>query len=153
MAALHGGLLNDADIQAWLDEKSAADLVGALYQILEPVAWADQLCTPAVPITTPAPNMFSESTQKGHKSMPGPRPQSVPQKSTHFSSRRHRCAQTHCHRSGRETILIGTRCSPSSSSSSSSTCHRSITRSSLPELRRGASLCFASWPYGRRPVK
>ena len=64
MAALHGGLLNDADIQAWLDEKSAADLMGALYQILEPVAWADQLCTPAVPITTPAPNMFSESTQR-----------------------------------------------------------------------------------------
>jgi len=64
MAALHGGLLNDADIQAWLDEKSAADLMGALYQILEPVAWADQLCTPAVPITTPAPNMFSQSTQR-----------------------------------------------------------------------------------------
>ena len=64
MAAHHGGLLNEADIQAWLDEKSPADLVSALYQMLEPVAWADQLCTPAVPITTPAPDMFTESMQR-----------------------------------------------------------------------------------------
>ena len=62
MAAHHGGLLNEADIQAWLNEKSPADLVNALYQILEPVA--DQLCTPAVPITTPAPDMFTESMQR-----------------------------------------------------------------------------------------
>ena len=64
MAAHHSGLLNEADIQAWLDEKSPADLVSALYQMLEPVAWADQLCTPAVPITTPAPDMFTESMQR-----------------------------------------------------------------------------------------
>ena len=62
MAAHHGGLLNEADIQAWLNEKSPADLVNALYQMLEPVA--DQLCTPAVPITTPAPDMFTESMQR-----------------------------------------------------------------------------------------
>ena len=62
MAAHHGGLLNEADIQAWLNEKSPADLVNALYQMLEPVA--DQLCSPAVPITTPAPDMFTESMQR-----------------------------------------------------------------------------------------
>ena len=59
-------LLSEADIQAWLDEQSAAEMVGALYQMLEPAAWADELCTPAAPITTPAPDMFSECTQRPH---------------------------------------------------------------------------------------
>ena len=62
MAAHDGGLLDEDDIQEWLNEKSPADLVDALFQILEPEA--DQLCTPAVPITTPAPDMFTESMQK-----------------------------------------------------------------------------------------
>ena len=58
-------LLSEADIQEWLDEKSPSDLVSALYQMLEPTAWADELCTPpAVPITTPAPDMFTESMQR-----------------------------------------------------------------------------------------
>ena len=62
MAAHHGGLLDEDDIQEWLNEKSPANLVNALYRILEPVA--DELCTPAVPITTPAPDMFTESMQR-----------------------------------------------------------------------------------------
>ena len=60
-------LLSEADIEEWLDEKSPADLVSALYQMLEPPAWADELCTPpAVPITTPAPEMFTECMQRPH---------------------------------------------------------------------------------------
>ena len=59
-------LLSEADIQEWLDEKSPADLVSALYQMLEPPAWADELCTPAAPITTPAPDMFTECMQRPH---------------------------------------------------------------------------------------
>ena len=58
-------LLSEADIQEWLDEKSPADLVSALYQ-LEPPAWADELCTPAAPIATPAPDMFTECMQRPH---------------------------------------------------------------------------------------
>ena len=62
-----GLALSEADIQEWLDEKSPADLVSALYQMLEPPAWADELCTPpAVPITTPAPEMFTECMQRPH---------------------------------------------------------------------------------------
>ena len=46
---------------------AVADLVSALYQMLEPPAWADELCTPpAVPITTPAPDMFTECMQRPH---------------------------------------------------------------------------------------
>ena len=56
-------LLSEADIQEWLDEKSPADLVSALYQMLEPPARADELCTPVVPITTP-PDKFTERKQR-----------------------------------------------------------------------------------------
>ena len=59
-------LLSEADIQEWLDEKSPADLVSALYQMLEPPAWADELSTPTAPITTPAPDMFTECMQRPH---------------------------------------------------------------------------------------
>ena len=146
-------LLSEADIEEWLDEKSPADLVSALYQMLEPPAWADELCTPpAVPITTPAPKC-SPSACKGHTSMPGPRPPSVPRKSAHFSSGRRRRAPTHCLRRGREMSSNATSrpCSPSRSRGRS-TSHPSGTRSSLPELRRGASLCCASWPQGHAPA-
>ena len=59
-------LLSEDDIQEWLDEKNPAELVNALYQMLEPPAWADELCTPAAPITTPAPHMFNECMQRPH---------------------------------------------------------------------------------------
>ena len=59
-------LLSEDDIQEWLDEKNPAELVNALYQMLEPPAWADELCTPAAPTTTPAPHMFTECMQRPH---------------------------------------------------------------------------------------
>ena len=59
-------LLSEADIQEWLDEQNPAEMVTALYQMLEPPAWADELSTPAAPITTPAPDMFTECMQRPH---------------------------------------------------------------------------------------
>ena len=59
-------LLSEADIQEWLDEKSPADLVSALYQMLEPPAWADELCNPAAPTITTAPHMFTKCMQRPH---------------------------------------------------------------------------------------
>ena len=59
-------LLSEDDIQERLDEKNPAELVNALYQMLEPPAWADELCTPAAPTTTPAPHMFTECMQRPH---------------------------------------------------------------------------------------
>ena len=137
-------LLSEADIQEWLDEKSPADLVSALYQ-LEPPAWADELCTPAAPIATPAPDMFTECMQRPHIHAWPKTATAVPPKSAHPSSGGRRCAQTHCHRSGREMSSNATR---SCSRSGSSTWDQSRTRISFPELRRGASLCCASWPQG-----
>ena len=61
-------LLSEADIQEWLDEQNPAEMVTALYQMLEPPAWADELSTPAAPITTPAPDMFTECMQRPHTS-------------------------------------------------------------------------------------
>ena len=59
-------LLSEDDIQEWLDEKNPAELVNALYQMLEPPAWADELCNPATPTTTPPPHMFTECMQRPH---------------------------------------------------------------------------------------
>ena len=47
-------------------QKNPAELVNALYQVLEPPAWADELCNPAAPTTTPAPHMFTECMQRPH---------------------------------------------------------------------------------------
>ena len=58
--------LSEDDIQEWLDEKNPAELVNALYQMLEPPAWADELCNPATPTTTPPPHMFTECMQRPH---------------------------------------------------------------------------------------
>ena len=58
--------LSEDDIQEWLDEKNPAELVNALYQMLEPPAWADELCNPAAPTTTPPPHMFTECMQRPH---------------------------------------------------------------------------------------
>ena len=57
-------LLSEDDIQEWLDEKNPAELVNALYQMLEPPAWADELCNPAAPTTTPPPHMFTKCMQR-----------------------------------------------------------------------------------------
>ena len=62
--ALRG--LSEDDIQEWLDEKNPAELVNALYQALEPPAWADELCNPAAPTTTPPPHMFTKCMQRPH---------------------------------------------------------------------------------------
>ena len=59
-------LLSEDDIQEWLDEKNPAELVNALYQMLEPPAWADELCNPAAPTTTPPPHMFTKCMQRPH---------------------------------------------------------------------------------------
>ena len=137
-------LLSEADIQEWLDEKSPADLVSALYQ-LEPPAWADELCTPAAPIATPAPDMFTECMQRPHihawpKTATGTAEVGAP-----FVGRPPLRADALPPKWPRDEFECHTVVQPGSGSS---TWDQSRTRISFPELRRGASLCCASWPQG-----
>lgn len=62
MAAV--GMLSEMDIQEWFDDKNPTDLVSALYQMLDPTAWADELCIPSTPVITPAPDMLTECMQR-----------------------------------------------------------------------------------------
>ena len=58
------GLLGEVDIQDWFDDKNPTDLVSALYQMLDPTGWADELCIPATPVARLAPDMLTECMQR-----------------------------------------------------------------------------------------